>query len=121
MRSTRTRLGGALVNAVVRAMNTLRPISEEELSSLVESHLQHCAPEERSRFEKIRVPLRKVPIHRLGALEEVFVVAECCGGVIYYEDVEEGFEFSAFGPDGAIPVQGCNQLELKHVLARLKL
>jgi hypothetical protein len=91
----------------------------EELSSLLEAQLRLCTPEEQELFGRIRVPLLKTPIHRLGALEEVFVVAECCGGVIYYEDVEEGFEFSVLGPDGAIPVQGCNQFELGHVLRQL--
>lgn len=102
-------------------METWRSISEEELSQLLESQLRHCSLEERSLFGTIQTPLRKIAIHRLGALEEVFVVAECCGGVVYYEDVEEGFEFSVLGPDGAIRVQGSNQFELKHVLAQLKL
>lgn len=62
-----------------------------------------------------------MPIHRLGRLEQVLVVASYGSGVIYYEDVEQGFEWAVPGADGAIPAPGCNQFELRQVLARLGL
>jgi len=97
-----------------------RSISESELKELIDRELKKCTSEEHNFFTRYRVSPYKVPIHRLGNLEEVFVVAELPSGFIYYEDVEEGFEFGSLGTDGAISKQGCNQYELKHVLSRLK-
>ena|SRR2546427_13168851 len=97
------------------------PISEDELKELIDRELVKCSIEQQKFFAKYRVPFYKVPIHRLGGIGEVFVVAELPSGVIYYEDVEGGFEFDRLGPDGAIPTQGCNQYELRHVLSQIKL
>ena len=95
------------------------PISESELKELIDRELKSCTAELQSLFARYRVAPYKVPIHRLGNLEEVFVVAELPSGIIYYEDVEEGFELDRLGGDGAIPTQGCNQFELKHLLSQL--
>ena len=99
-------------------MNTWRPISKVELEELLKVQLAECLPEQRELFEKYCVPPYKVPIHRLDGVEEVYVVAKFPFGVLYYEDVEEGFEVDLIGEDGAIPKQGCNQYELKHVLSQ---
>jgi hypothetical protein len=98
-----------------------KPISALELNRLVDLELTNCGIEQQNLFARYRVPPYRVPIHRLGKLEEVFVVAELPSGVIYYEDVEEGFEFDSLGTDGAIPEQSCNQYELGHVLSQLML
>lgn len=98
-----------------------QPITESELLALLEHELSNCTIEQHNLFSTYRVEPYKVPIHRLGELEEVFVVAELPLGVVYYEDIEEGFEFDSLGSDGAIPKQGCNQYELRHVLSQLKL
>jgi hypothetical protein len=98
-----------------------KPISESELEALLDRELSNCTAEQQDIFARYRVAPYKVSIHRLGNLEEVFVVAELPTGVVYYEDVEEGFELDHLGADGAIPEQGCNQYELRHVLSQLKL
>lgn len=98
-----------------------KPITEIELLALLERELSNCTIEQQNVFSTYRVEPYKVPIHRLGKLEDVFVVAELPIGVVYYEDIEEGFEFDSLGPDSAIPKQGCNQYELRHVLSQLKL
>ena len=97
------------------------PISESELKELIDRELKNCTAEQQNLFARYRVAFYKIPIHRLGNLEEVFVIAEVASGVIYYEDVEEGFEFDRVGEDGAIGTQGCNQFELRHVLSQLML
>ena len=102
-------------------MTEWTPISNEALVSLVSEQLRSCSPQHRATFSRYRVPFYKVPIHRLGSAEEVYVVAETPKGLIYYEDVEEGFELGRLGTDGAIHSQGCNQYELSHVLAQLEL
>jgi hypothetical protein len=67
-------------------------------------------------FRAIRVPLRVASIIRSGNLESVFVVAERNGVVIYYEDVEEGFNISPLGSDGSIAAPGWEQWKLHHAL-----
>ena len=69
-------------------------------------------------FTSCRVPFYPVPLSRLGAIESALIVAELPTGLLYFEDVEEGFEIGTPGPDGVLPDQGCNQLELAHVLTR---
>jgi len=53
-----------------------QPIAEGELQQLVASQLLDCTRDQRSIFEEHRVRFYRVPIRRLGATEEVFVVAE---------------------------------------------
>jgi hypothetical protein len=51
-------------------------------------------------------------------VESVLVVAQFPQGMLYFEDVEEGFEFGSPGEDGATPDQGCYQYALRHVLSQ---
>ena len=95
-----------------------KPISLAELEALVAEQLRFCTQSEAEAFTRWRVPFHKVPIHRRGAIESVWAVAELPSGLLYYEDVEEGFEIGAFGTDGALIEAGYNQYELNHVLAR---
>src|SRR5262245_40450808 len=80
---------------VRRTIVAWEPITSAELEKLIEAQLSACTPAEVTRFHYVRVPLRAVCIRRLGNVEQVFVVAERDGTVIYYEDVEEGFNLSA--------------------------
>jgi hypothetical protein len=95
------------------------PITREELEALIARQLQDCSPGHRAIFESLRVPLRAMPLHRLRTIESVWVVAHLPDGLLYYEDVEEGFEVGAPGEDGVLPDRGCSQLALTHVLHRL--
>lgn len=97
------------------------PISQTELEALLIEQLQRCSPEQRKLFEIHRVQPYQVPIHRFGNTESVFAVAQFSEGLLYYEDIEEGFELAALGEDGAIQEPGCNQYELTHVLHQLGL
>ncbi|WP_202927632.1 hypothetical protein [Undibacterium crateris] len=99
----------------------IEPITQIELEALLQKEIERCSPNQQQFFETHRVPLYLVPIHRFRTVEQVFVLAEIKEDVLYYEDVEEGFEIAHLGPDGAIPEQGCNQYELKHVLTQLGL
>ena len=52
-------------------------------------------------------------------IESVFVVARKEDVVVYYEDVEDGFNVSSLAPDGSIASPGYEQWELSHVLCQL--
>lgn len=99
-------------------MATWQPITANELESLIDRQLQDCTPEQQELFRRFRVPLRPTPIERYGQLESVFVAARRGGEVMYYEDVEDGFNFSPLTPDGRIAEHRCNQDELRYALAR---
>ena len=100
-------------------MESWSPATAEEVTSIVERELRECPKDLASLFATIRTPLRQVPISRSGTVEYVFVVAEQCGVVVYYEDVEEGFNVSELAADGSIATPGFEQWRLHHALWHL--
>ena len=100
-------------------MNSWQPITVIQLEELVANQLAICTPEHQKIFEAIRVPFYQVPIHRLGKIENVFVVAAFANLVLYYEDIEEGFEIQELSEGGEILNQGCNQYDLHNVLVQI--
>jgi hypothetical protein len=96
-----------------------QPITISELENIIHDDLANCSVGERNAFTKHRVRFYQVPIHRLGKLESVYVVARFDDKVLYYEDVEEGFALSQLDESGAMAERECNQFELCHVLQPL--
>ena len=99
-------------------MDKWQPVTVDELKAIVEKQLVNCSPRQRAAFASFRVPFYFVPIHRLGALERVLVVAHLPSGLLYFEDVEDGFEVGNLNEDGALHPQTCDQLDLTHALSR---
>ena len=77
-----------------------------------------CSPEQLAAFEAVRVEPYQVPIARNGGIEQVFVVARNGSKVMYYEDVEEGFNIAQLASDGSISRPGCEQDELKWAIQK---
>ena len=94
-------------------MDTWKPISAPELEKLLHRQLADCSAAQVAAFETVRVDPYQVPIVRDGNVEKVFVVAQKGSEVMYYEDVEEGFNISRLTSDGAIAAPGFEQDELK--------
>lgn len=99
-------------------MTTWQPMTSEEIQALIEDELPKCTPEQQAVFDAHRIPLRQTPITRCGRLEKAYVAAERDGEVMYYEDVEEGWNFSPLTTDGHIAEHWCSQDELKYALWR---
>lgn len=99
-------------------MNTWKPITLDELNEVVQEQLERCTAQQRVDFSRFRVPFQRVGLHRLGSVEDVWIVAHLPMGLMYFEDVEEGFEVGVPGADGMLPDQGSQQLEISHVLFR---
>jgi hypothetical protein len=99
-------------------LDTWQPITVVELEVIVAKQLAACSPAQHAAFTKYRVPFYSMPLSRLGGVESALVVASLPDGLLYFEDVEEGFELGVPGADGVLPDQGCNQLELSHALYR---
>ena len=77
-----------------------------------------CSPVQQIAFASYRVRFYSVPFQRSRVLERVLVVAELPSGLLYYEDVEGGFEVGVLDADGILQDHGCDQLELTHALSR---
>ena len=100
-------------------MDTWQPVTKKELDALVASQLADCAPKQRELFDRYKIAPHLVAIDRQGKTETVFVVAKAGDMVLYYEDVEEGFNISPLSHDGSVASPGYEQWELRHALGQL--
>jgi hypothetical protein len=71
--------------------------------------LDACDETQRAVFRRNPIKPYYASIQRYGKTEKVVVVARNSAEVIYYEDVEEGFNVSPVDPDGAVLRHWCNQ------------
>jgi hypothetical protein len=94
-----------------------RPASAAEVLEILTEELAACTDSERQFFERIRiVPLQHQPIARRQGIEHVFVVAAWAGWIVFWEDVEEGFEVTRVDSDGVIREYGASQWEIRHAI-----
>jgi hypothetical protein len=93
-----------------------KPATIEEVQQIIESDLANCSCEQVALFEMWRVQPRLAPIMRAGKIESVVVIAQRGEHVMYWEDIEEGFEVSPVDSSGQILEPGCNQNELRIAL-----
>jgi hypothetical protein len=92
------------------------PATVDEVKKIVREDLAECDEEQILAFKKYAVEPYVAPILRYGQMENAVVVA-CRGDeVIYWEDVEEGFNLSGISPEGRILEHWCNQDELRFAL-----
>ncbi len=68
------------------------PISYNELTEIIARDLQNCDSEALAVFESMKIEPRKAEFARTSVIDEIFIVAESAGKVIYYDDTEDGFE-----------------------------
>ncbi len=93
-----------------------QPITADDLSLLINEQLLACTDEQRAYFQGSRVPFFEVGIERFGEIEKVFGVARVGERVVYYDDMEKGFEVAALDEKGAIKEQGMNHYTLATLL-----
>jgi hypothetical protein len=93
-------------------------MTTDQVREILRAHLTSCDVEQVAAFRRYGVEPYLAPILRYGKLEHVAVVARKSDEVIYWEDVEEGFNASAIGPDGLILEHWCNQDDLGIALNR---
>ena len=80
-------------------MDDWQPATIEDVNQIVARDLKDCDSEQLAAFDKYRVTPFPAPIVRYGQMESVVVVARNGDHVIYYEDVEDGFNVSPTSPD----------------------
>jgi hypothetical protein len=73
-------------------------------------HPGHLAVLERALIEPRKLAIDDSPG------EFVVAVAVFGDALLYWSEVEEGWELAVPSPAGSIPTRGCNQFELGHVL-----
>lgn len=84
----------------------------------VKDDLAKCSPGQIAVFEQYAVEPFAASIRRSGAMESVVVVARKQDQVMYWEDVEEGFNLSPISADGEILEPGFEQDEFGWALNR---
>ncbi len=99
-------------------MSSWRPITDEEFNVLFLEQYGEVQPQARKVFERFRVPFWKATIRRSESAgdEKVFVVAESGEGVLYFDDVEYGFNISTVDKDGRILHPGGSQSTLSEAI-----
>jgi hypothetical protein len=93
----------------VTSYSSWRPATIEDVNLVVQVDLLSCNPAEKEAFRRCAVDAYEAPLFRYGKLESVVVVARRGNEVIYWEDVEEGFNVSPINPDGFVREHYCNQ------------
>ncbi len=99
-------------------MSDWKPIADSEFSELFRLQYAELTEAQRTAFEKFRVPFWKATIRRSGIYgdETVFVVCQEDGGVLYFDDVEYGFNISTVDLEGRILQPGGSQYTLKEAV-----
>jgi hypothetical protein len=95
-----------------------RPIRREEFDSLVAEQEMALDGSQRAMLDACRVEPWQAVIRRSeqGGDERVWVIAERQGQVLYFDDVEWGWNFSEIDEEGRILRPGGGQGELSGVL-----
>lgn len=99
-------------------MTSWRPATPRQVEVLLEKALGELHSEHRARFERLRIPLRTVAVSAPPG-GRVVVVAEHEGKILYWSDIEEGWELEYPNEDGAIQIRGSGQFELSHLMYQL--
>lgn len=104
-------------SVVYLVMTEWEPISLSELSDKIHSTETDLSDELRSFWQLIQVYPTKWVEKELGAEGGGFWVVALCGTrVIWYNDIEDGFNISPYIRWGEIEGYYCNQVELRHAI-----
>jgi hypothetical protein len=97
-----------------------QPIPFEQLMILIESQLQKCSPVEKDLFLSLKVAPIQWRLDPWGNEGGGFwVVAIKDNIVLWYNDIEDGFNVSKYTKNGVIDEYWCNQDELQLALRYL--
>ncbi len=96
------------------------PLSEKELSDLIAGAVTVMEPKASCLWDLIRIPPTKWTLHPWGNLGGGFWVVAIIGTqVVWYNDIEHGFNVSRYAKAGEIDKYWCNQDELQHTIYAL--
>ena len=97
-----------------------QPIGQEDFDDLVKQQEASLTAEERSAFNEFRVPRSTATIRRteIAGDEKVFVIAVTPKGVLYFDDVEYGFNLSPIDDANRLTDPGGNQCDLAEAISK---
>ena len=99
---------------------TWTPVSLNDLQTLIAEGEAQMDARLRQVWERERVTPVKWQLHPWGDDGGGFwVVAIIDNFALWYNDIEDGFNISAFTAEGTIDEYWCNQDELQHAVARV--
>jgi hypothetical protein len=99
-------------------MHSWRAATPQEVNALLADALRSLTAAHRVKFDQIRVPVKAVPLASDPG-SNVCVVAEFDRKVVYWSDIEEGWELAELDALGRVPERGSNQYELSHLAEQL--
>jgi hypothetical protein len=86
-----------------------KPATLEAVKKVIQADLASCDDQQLAVYGQYAVDPYLAPIRRYGKMESVVVLARKGDEVIYWDDIEEGFNLSPAAPDGRILEHWCNQ------------
>ena len=99
---------------------TWKPITEEEIWDEINSSFDRMTIPQRNLWESIRIDPEKWEQHPYGDEGNGFWAVAILGRtVVWYNDIEEGFNISKYSKIGIIDEYYCDQNELHIVIRRL--
>lgn len=72
-------------------------------------------------YEQHRIQPRFVGLRRHEGVENVFAIAQVGDRVVFYDDVEDGFEVARLDRESVLDLNGCGQFRLNEALAHIRL
>jgi hypothetical protein len=98
--------------------NDWKPITDSDFEDLFKRQYAELNKVQQSVFDRVRVPFWKAKIRRSESMgdESVIVVAQSGNGVLYFDDVEYGFNISTIDASGKILTPGGSQNTLKEAV-----
>jgi hypothetical protein len=96
------------------------PITFEEVNELYETQKKELDATLARLLDYICIPIETCRIRRKKMIESVWVFAETENIVVFYEDVEEGFELGTKDDEGIITCKYSNQWTLGMCLHNLR-
>ena len=88
-----------------------KPADTTAVVAQFERDLNQLSPEQRAWLERRRIPPRRIRV-AAEAPSSVVAVAEVSGAVLYWSDIECGWEVANLSPAGAIAERGSSQFTL---------
>lgn len=89
-----------------------KPATIAEVTQILQQDLAACDAEQAAMFHRCKVVPYAARIVRYGRPDSVIVVARRENEVIYWEDVENGFNVSPIDEHGTVLEHWCNQDQL---------